>query len=198
MSLCRKTQSIHKCAITHAMGNAICAALLQISYHLQLSLTTAQRGSHFVWLSLNVPPFSMYDTFNTTFTTPHQTPVSHALVLSGPDWKCTFWSSDYDSHLPLRMFQTLLSNSYATCLPSFLSFSHTHIHTNAPKRPTWDKMRLIEEPISHLLPHPPCPHTHTCARSHTELVVQRWLYPELTKSARRENLVWTEKGKVNN
>ncbi len=75
--------------------------------------------------------------------------------------KCTFWGSPYDSYLPLRMFQILLSNSYATCLPSFLSFSCTHIHTNAPKHPTWDKMRLIEEPISHLLPHPPWPYTHT-------------------------------------
>ncbi len=117
--------------------------------------------------------------------------------------KCTIWGSPYDFYLPLKMFQILLSNSYATCLPSFLSFSCTHIHTNAPKRPTWDKMRLIEEPISHLLPHPPCPHTHTHTHTHLRSLSHWACCPEVTlswidKVSQKRKSSLDRKGKVNN
>lgn len=150
----------------------------------QFSLTAAQRVSHFVWFS-KTALHSHTMQYKPTFTMPYECPcpmLTENAHFKGGEHRIRL----YSLHL-LRMFQTLLGNGYATCLPSIFRF-HTHTYTrthkNTPKRPTWDKMRLIEEPISHLLPHPPCSHTHmhTCARSHTELVVQRWLYPKLTKS----------------
>ncbi len=169
MSLCRKTQSIHIC-VRLLMRWEMRFALHYYKYHITYSSRSlpykeAAILSGSLWMCLHSHWMTPKPSFYTTFMMPHQTPVSHVLVF--PDKKCTFWGSPYDSYPPLRMFQILLSNSYATCLPSFLSFSCTHIHTNAPKRPTWDKMRLIEEPISHLLPHPPCPYTYTHTHTHT-------------------------------
>lgn len=197
MSLFRKTQSIHIC-VRLLMRWEMRFALHYYKYHITYSSRAIPykeaailSGSH--WMCLHSHWMTPKPSFYTTFMMPHQTPVSHVLVLSGPYRKCTFWGSSYDSYLPLRIFQTLLRNSYATCLPSFLSFSRTHMHQSAQHGTRWSSLKSQSHTCSPT--HRVHTHTHTCARSHTELVVQRWLYPELTKSARRENLVWTEKVK---
>ncbi len=149
-----------------------------------------------LWMCLHSHWMTPKPSFYTTFMMPHQTPVSHVLVFS--DKKCTFWGSPYDSYLPLECsrYYWVIAMPHASLL-FFLFHAHTYtqMHQSAQHGTRWGSLKSQSHtcsPTHHVHTHT---HTHTCARSHTELVVQRWLYPELTKSARRENLVWTEKVK---
>lgn len=173
MSLFRKTQSIHIC-VRLLMRWEMRFALHYYKYHITYSSRAipykeAAILSGSLWMCLHSHWMTPKPSFYTTFMMPHQTPVSHVLVLSGPYRKCTFWGSSYDSYLPsYSRHYCVIAMPHASLL--FFLF-HAHTCTKAPNMGQ-DEAHWR----ANLTPAPPptvSTHTHTLALALTLSLLSR-------------------------